>query len=66
MPQSKVLRITTVALVLCGSITAVSAGGKLTPGAGDKQVRIVSCKKACMFGFEKCRKKVIGNDKESD
>jgi hypothetical protein len=67
MPQITFVRLIVFAVVLCGSFVAASAGKEPFPTGGNKPVPTptISCKQACMLGFVKCRKKVIGKDKEN-
>jgi hypothetical protein len=65
MPQITFVRLIAFAVVLFGSVVAASAGKKQFPTGGNKPMPTptISCKQACMLGFDKCRKKVM--DKEN-
>jgi hypothetical protein len=65
MPQITFLRLIVFAVVLFGSVVAASAGKKPFPTGGNKPMPTpsISCKQACMLGFNKCREKVM--DKEN-
>jgi hypothetical protein len=59
--SGSLLPVLIAAAVLCASAVAAFAGDKW----GGKYIPTISCKQACMLGFDQCRKKVIGKDKEN-
>jgi hypothetical protein len=64
MPQITLVGLIAFAVVLCGSVVAASAKNQF-PTGGNKPMPTISCKQVCMSGFDQCRKKVIGKDKEN-
>jgi hypothetical protein len=65
MPQITFVRLIAFAAVLFGSVAAASAGKTQIPTPGKKPIPTISCKQACMFGFDNCRQKAIGKNTEN-